>query len=331
MSIDQLINHIVLVLDESGSMSPLRNETVKVADSLVASLAHKSQEMNQETRITVYTFNNSVYCHYYDKDVLRLPSLAGLYRPTASTALIDATMKSIEDLEKTATLYGDHAFLVYVLTDGQENCSRRLPQTLREKLDGLPGNWTVACLVPDKGSLHYTKRFGFPEGNTAIWNATAQGIVEVGEVIRQTTNNFMAGRAKGVRGSRNIFNLDVAKVDINKLQKLTPAQYQFIKVGEGTDQQIRDVVEAATGKTYKKGEAFYELTKTEEVQPQKNLVIVDKDTGTAYSGSDARQMLGLPHDYIKVKPVDHPKYRIFVQSTSVNRKLIPNTAVLVLT
>jgi Mg-chelatase subunit ChlD len=48
------INHIVMVLDMSGSMSPHARELIKVADGQIAHLARRSQELDQETRITVY-------------------------------------------------------------------------------------------------------------------------------------------------------------------------------------------------------------------------------------------------------------------------------------
>ncbi len=38
----------------------------------------------------------------------------------------------------------------------------------------------------------------------------------------------------------------------------------------------------------------------------------------------------VPDMSVKVNPVDHPDYTIFVQSTSVNRKLVPGTRVLLL-
>ncbi len=326
-----IINHVGLVLDRSGSMQHLATEVVKVADGQVAHLATRSTDLDQETRATVYIFGTDVECVYYDKDVLRLPSLKDKYRISGSTALIDATMKAIEDLEKTATLYGDHAFLLYVLTDGMENMSSKYrADHLTQKLRGLPDNWTVAALVPNESGLIYAQRVGFQSGNIARWDTTIEGVKHVGATIQQATENFMQARAVGIRGSKNIFNLDPANVKINQLTKLDPSQYTFIKVGDAGGQQIRDVVEGVTGTKYHKGDAYYQLTKTEEVQPQKQLVIVDKATGVAYAGSQARQMLGLPHDYVKVRATDHPKYDIFVQSTSVNRKLVPNTAVLVM-
>ena len=106
------INHIVLVLDHSTSMGNLAQTVVKVADMQVAELAQSSQALDQETRMTVYQFGNTTECIYFDKDVLRMPSIKNKYRIEGSTALIDATMQAINDLKQTNTLYGDHAFLV---------------------------------------------------------------------------------------------------------------------------------------------------------------------------------------------------------------------------
>ena len=80
----------------------------------------------------------------------------------------------------------------------------------------------------------------------------------------------------------------------------------------------------------KRGAAFYLLMKPEnEVQDHKQIAIRDKKTGVIYSGVNARQMLGLPyHGTVKVVPGNHGGYDIFIQSTSVNRKLVKGTQVL---
>ena len=334
MKINQnYINHIALVLDASGSMSGLRNEVIKVADAQIAHLAQRSRELDQETRITVYTFDDVVQCLFYDKDVLRMPSLAGLYRPDATTALIDASLKAIEDLAKTPELYGDHAFLVYVLTDGAENASVHSPSMLESKLQQLRDNWTVAVFVPNQAGKFEAKKFGFPADNIAVWDTSSAGFAEVGRQIRTATDNFMQARTTGVRGSRNLFSLDVNKLDkrtvASNLDKLHPGQYRLLDVRD-FPQAIAPFVEAATRRAYKLGEAFYQLTKTEEIQPQKAIALYDMKSHAVYSGAAARQMLGLPDYKIKVAAASHPDFKIFVQSTSVNRKLLPGTQVLLL-
>jgi hypothetical protein len=85
LKVENIINHIVLVLDASDSMRDIKNDVVKVADNQIQYLATRSKELDQETRITVYTFEGGNYyspkniqCLIYDKDVLRVPSIAGL-------------------------------------------------------------------------------------------------------------------------------------------------------------------------------------------------------------------------------------------------------------
>lgn len=333
MNTQNYINHVVLVLDASLSMRPHRNELIRVADGQVKYLARRSQELDQETRVSVYSFNDTVECLIYDKDVLRLPSIRDLYRPRGMTALIDATLKSLDDLDQTATLYGDHAFLAFVLTDGQENRSRSGPATLASRLYNLPDNWTVACLVPDQRSVFEAKAFKFPPENIAVWDATsAAGVQEVGETIRRATDNFMDARTKGVRGTRSLFStgLDAVNADTVRasLTPLNPGAYDILPVHN--DSAIRDYV-TSRGLRYTIGKGFYQLTKTETIQSQKQVAIREKTTGKVYWGDAARDLLGLPRDTeVRVKPDINPEYDVFVQSTSVNRKLIKDTDLLVM-
>jgi hypothetical protein len=286
--------------------------------------------MDQETRATVYTFADRT-CVFYDKDVLRLPSLAGKYKAHGNTALIDATMQAISDLEKTATLYGDHAFLVYVLTDGQENQSRNhYPHDLKARLGRLPDNWTVAALVPDQRGASMAAQYGFLPGNIAVWSTTREGVREVGSTIRQATQGFMQQRAVGIRGSKGIFQASTARVDPTQLKVLDPMQYSMLLIGpDDGGRAIKEYVETQTGGRYVKGQGYYQLTKKEEVQPSKDVLLMDKDGKILY-GIDARRMIGIPDgQYAEVIPENHVDYTIFVRSDSVNRKLVANTLLIV--
>ena len=52
----------------------------------------------------------------------------------------------------------------------------------------------------------------------------------------------------------------------------------------------------------------------------------DKATGDLFTGGVAREMVGLPASGdAKIKPTSLAEYDVFVQSTSVNRKLIGGT------
>jgi hypothetical protein len=58
--------------------------------------------------------------------------------------------------------------------------------------------------------------------------------------------------------------------------------------------------------------------------------VQDKVTGAIYVGVNARNLLGLPAQEVKVNPANVSAYNIFVQSTSVNRKLPKGTQLIVL-
>lgn len=330
-----LINHIAIVVDRSDSMGGLTAQTEAVVDNQIAHLAQLSKTMDQETRVTVYTFSDTVECVIYDKDVLRMPSLKGQFRPRGMTALIDATVKSIDDLAQTAELYGDHSFLIYVITDGGENASRKTNATqLDAKLKALKDNWTVATFVPNLQGKLSAERLGFPKGNIEVWDTTAKGIKEVGEKIRATTTAYMTARSTGVRGSKNLFNLDdkvakLSKTDLRaKATKLAYQQYRVLEVKDAC--RIDELVESKLKRPYRVGEAYYQLSKTEKVQSDKGVAIRDKKTKELFVGDGARDLIGLPPHEVKVGVAFSPEFDIFIQSSSVNRKCVPGTQVLII-
>jgi hypothetical protein len=327
------INHVVLVLDASWSMQPHVSNLIRVVDAQIEYMAKRSDELNQETRVSVYEFADEVSCLIYDMDVLRLPSIENLYQLHGNTALIDATLKSLEDLEKTATLYGDHAFLTYVLTDGEENRSRNRPTRLKDRLNGLPANWTVASLVPDQNARRYAISTGFPENNVAIWDTqSASGVIEVGKTIRQATDSFMESRSKGgFVGTRSLFSTGTDAINArtvhSNLTPKSPSEYDILPVHH--DGPIREYV-ISRGLRYTVGNGFYQLTKRETIQASKKIMIREKSTGHIYEGDQARDLIGLPVGAeASVTPNYNPEYDVFVQSTSVNRKLISGTDVIV--
>lgn len=332
--IENKVNHIALVLDASTSMHSKRAQVVQVVDSQIAYLAKRSKELDQETRVSVYQFSSrdKFRCIIYDKDVLRLPSLAGYYEVTGNTALRDAQLKAINDLKLTPELYGDHAFLLFTITDGEENDSITSSASLSDNINKLPDNWTIAVLVPNARGVHEAKQAGYPAGNIAVWD-TSRGFDEAESIIRESTETFMTGRSRGVRGTKSLFkviNVDVSATKVRSMLNQLAAG-AFICRNVPQDCAIRDFVEIQTRYAYQPGMAYYELTKTEEVQDYKKIAIRDRINGAVYVGPEARELLGIPDTFIKLKPGDFKNWQIFIESTSVNRKLLAGTDVLILT
>lgn len=86
---------------------------------------------------------------------------------------------------------------------------------------------------------------------------------------------------------------------------------------------------ASKGFTYEKGKGFYQFTKPVLVQGYKEIIVVNKKTGEIFANTQARKLMGLPTDAdAEVRPAEHTDYLCFIQSTSMNRKLIAGTKVL---
>lgn len=330
----RLINHVALVLDASWSMKGREGAVTKVTDEQIKHLALKSEELNQETRVSVYKFGEkTIECLIFDMDVMRLPSAADLYSVLyENTALIDATLKSQDDLDTTSQLYGDHAFLTFVLTDGRENRSKNRPSVLAKRLEAAGVNWSIGFLVPDQSGVTYLERLGVLADSVAIWDTTsATGLNVAASKIQTATTNFMTNRASGVRGTKSVFSTGADAVNrktvVANLKPLKSNEYTIHPVGSKIriDEFVKNL-----GYNYVPGMGYYQLTKTETIQRTKQVAVVDKTTGKVYGGANGRKLVGLPDDKsVRVRPDHNPNYDIFVQSTSLNRNLMPNTRLLV--
>lgn len=130
------------------------------------------------------------------------------------------------------------------------------------------------------------------------------------------------GTMKQPRDAKGRFVSTRYKETSDGLVPVSPGRFQILNVRENQD--IKGFVQA-NELTFKIGRGFYEFTKTEEIQEKKEVVLEDKMTGDMFSGAQAREMIGLPFGTRgKVRPSEL-KYNVFVQSTSVNRKLMGGT------
>lgn len=326
----RLINHVALVLDGSSSMRNHSRNLIKVADEQIRHLALRSEELSQETRVSVYLFDYDVKCLIFDMDVMRLPSISDLYRAEGMTALVDAVVKSQKDLATTSQIYGDHAFLTFVLTDGMENHSKNSWTVLPHYTSHAAENWTVGFLVPDSQGETYLTRAGVHKGVISRWDASSsKGLADSFTTIRNATDTFMVNRGKGVRGTRNIFSTGVDAVNEQTVKSVLTPITGIKKLHVPQKTRIDDFVRGETG-FYSTGSGYYQLTKSETIQASKQILVLEKATGKVYGGKEARHLIGLPDgESVRVKPDANPLYDIFVQSTSVNRNLMPNTMLLV--
>ncbi len=109
------------------------------------------------------------------------------------------------------------------------------------------------------------------------------------------------------------------------LERVPPSRFQVLEVG--TEKISIKQFAQDNGLTFKVGRGFYEFTKPEVISDKKEIVLMSKRTGDMFTGEEAARLIGVGGEG-RIKPADLDKWRVFVQSTSANRVLVPRTGFL---
>ncbi len=336
-------NHIAILIDRSGSTQHIKPQLIAQFNAQAALIRDRSQTEHQKTHLSLYTFESTADRPLLFEVPLDLVDLKPLtpasYAIGGMTALFDSIGMAVEDLQHfhRDLRSEDHSFLIIVLTDGQENQSRRytpasINALMREKT--LTDVWSFVFLVPPGDKRALVNAFGIPEGNVQEWDTTsARGVEAMGRSTASALGSYFTARSSGLRSTRSFFSTDLSHVSTAQVaRQLTEVTALFASQYVIRDEAIRDFCDrhfCSAVRGYQTGNAYYELTKPETVQAGKKVVVENRHSGKRYSGPDARHLLGLPDGgEVRVRPGDHGDYKVFVQSTSVNRKLMAGTTVL---
>lgn len=333
-------NFIAFIRDHSVSMTPIARYAARDYNANIMSVRENSLRNNQDTLVTVvecsvgYSASNRVIISNAGVSVLK-PIAEGSYKTDGgSTPLFDAVGLAINELKRTPTNDPDTSYLVLVTTDGEDNSSRtQNGDTLGSLIRDLTATdrWTFVFRVP-VGKKYKLVRLGIPEGNIIEWEGTQQGVETAQAQTVDAFGQYFTMRSAGVGSTQKFYanteNLSTAQVE-QKMLDISHGVMFWPVTGKERQLAIKPFIENRFKGSFKKGAAFYQLTKTEEVQAYKQIIIRDKVSKAVYGGDGARSLLGLPTSTkIKLAPDKLGKYDIFVQSTSVNRKLVPGTEVL---
>jgi len=172
---------ITIVLDETGSMAHVKDQTISGFNEFLQSQEDKSLG---ECRVTLVKFNSDrIKTEYTGQLVADCPNLdGGNYMPTSTTPLYDAVAQAIKDTEKAIGLtakvlskMAGHqmtagpAVILMVMTDGLENASQQYTQkqvfdmiTAKKKL-----GWAFVFLGSNQDSWASVENLGYARGSVA--------------------------------------------------------------------------------------------------------------------------------------------------------------------
>jgi hypothetical protein len=336
-------NYIVIVRDHSGSMQSIAAAAARDYNDNIAALKEGTAREGQDTIVSTVKCGdgkayrtNLVSREIVNSNVSVLKEIKARDYDTdgGSTPLFDSVGEAISIAQSVPDASDpDVSFLIMVITDGQENSSKKWDGgSIGREIKRLQGtdHWTFTFRVPFGGKRHLVS-LGIPDGNILEWEQTDKGFQEATVQTRSAISNYLGERSRGLTSSKGFYtDLSGVKSATVKAQLVDISNEVKVWTTDVDDELIREFCERKSRKGFLKGAAFYQLVKTEKkVQDYKQIVIKDKKSGAFYSGQNARNLLGLPHvGEVKIIPGNHGMYDIFIQSTSVNRKLPAGTQVL---
>jgi hypothetical protein len=352
--VEEQLTHVAIILDASSSMSSIKGSAMEMFNTQLMNLRAESFRTKQATKISTYTFTTTGYWSGRERivitpiDLRQFPEATQMlndatYQTNGNTPLVSAVARAIADFQALPEASDPNtSFLLIVVTDGEENRSEyhdkmRIPGQIAQLQ--ATGRWTFTFSVPMGHTNYITHFFGVPAGNVQEWEQTRQGTERLSRTVESATTIYYDSRAKGERATRSFF-ADLSGVKEADLQnKLDDMSKQFKKwqIDKG-EQAITNFVDGKLSNAnvakqvghgqYRPGHAYYELTKPENLQSYKDVVIMDRDSGKIYGGTEARAILGAGGGDQRVKIKNLATYRVFVQSTSSNRKLVRGTTLL---
>ncbi len=332
------LTDVIFVVDRSGSMSGLLSQAKANLQAQINEI-RKSADPSNRYRISIINFNDTITPTLQGQDVLALGDVSHLYQyPSGGTKLYDALLEATRLSQTLDTKDPQHAFLISVVTDGEENASANHVGTVAQEVRRCTGldRYTFVYAGPH-GSKSTALQMGIPEGNATTWEQTLRGTQTLGMISNTSLNTYTRSRSVGQTKSASFYAAPVTK-DADKFanqldNKLDDVSGQ-VKVERVTTSDPVVIAKFCDKKfgSFPKGHIYYQLTESEKVQDYKKLIVQDTTTGNFFTGNKAKTLLGVPNfqGTVRIRPGALGEFKIFVQSTSVNRKLTPGTAVVYL-
>lgn len=208
--------HYLFILDESGSMAALREETINAVNTQLEEIKKASRKNDIETLATVLCFDSGNGTRYNflckNHNVGKVAVITKeQYKPNGMTPLFDAIGKGIDTvLSYLEAGSDDEKVLVNIFTDGQENSSKEYSHaaiTQRIKELSKDGKWLftfIGC-----GDITAVKQFsvsiGIDFSNVANYDGTKAGFQNVMRGMSCATTAFYASTAAGLDNSKDFF------------------------------------------------------------------------------------------------------------------------------
>lgn len=173
------LTHIAVLLDSSGSMGSCYNDTVNGFNRFLAD----QKSAPGEATLTLRTFDTYSRVVHNRVNVNHVADLSRAnYSVGGSTALVDSLVDLIDqtgnELSAMPESERPSKIVVLVITDGEENASRRFNnQQLKDRIEHQKSayKWEFVFMGADQNAIHQAGRYGYTTANVMTFSKSPEG------------------------------------------------------------------------------------------------------------------------------------------------------------
>ena len=192
------LTELVFILDRSGSMSGLENDTIGGFNAMI----EKQKREAGEAYVSTVLFDNHREVIHDRVDIQKVePMTREQYYVRGSTALLDAVGKSIRHIANVHKYAREEdrpeKTLFIITTDGMENASReysyeRVRKMIEHEKDKY--GWEFIFLGANIDAAKEAARFGIDESRAANYHADSVGTAVIYEAMSEAVCSVRACR-----------------------------------------------------------------------------------------------------------------------------------------
>lgn len=190
------LTYVTFIVDKSGSMASIREPMIRAFNDQLASIR---KEKVGEVRVSFVQFNDQINEIFMDIPIENISGKLDYdgYQTEGMTALCDAVGKTLLTLQKVDTTE-DTAHLVIIISDGQENSSRRFTRSqIKDQIKELEDteHWTFQYIGCEADALNEAKEA--LKLNTYTFHKTSAGVANLSASLDTANTSYFAARSRG--------------------------------------------------------------------------------------------------------------------------------------